>query len=89
VVQFFNAAGVTRCSWILLPISRLPGCWILPYAPGGIVADYLRHPEEPVNLTLETMLAAAGGYVAQGQSQAAETYLSAVNGALDALEAEA
>lgn len=45
----------------------------------GIVADYYRHPNAPLNLALETMLIAADHALLLQDFQGAERYLEAVN----------
>jgi hypothetical protein len=52
----------------------------------GVVADYLRHPDEPVNQSLETWLAAAEAYLRQGQFDPAEQAIEMVNQSLDEQE---
>ena len=51
----------------------------------GIVADYLRHPSAPENVTLETLLVSADEHLRSGEYAEAEKLLEAMNGALDAL----
>lgn len=52
----------------------------------GIVADYLRHPETPLHVVLELMLANAGEALVEGRYPQVEQHLFAVNAVLDALE---
>ncbi len=52
----------------------------------GILADYLRRPDAPANLALETLLIAAGDDLLAGLYTAAEAKLLAANAVLDALE---
>jgi hypothetical protein len=85
-VEFFDM--VRRYQQLLDPSAYFLTAWLVDterMREEGIVADYLRHPDGLINLTFETMLVAAGGYVAQGQSESAEAYLSAIREALDAL----
>jgi hypothetical protein len=49
----------------------------------GIVADYLRHPEEPVNQALETLLAAANTAWLKKDYSNVERLLTALNAVLD------
>jgi len=50
----------------------------------GVFADYIRHPNAPDNIALETMLAAAGQALNAGDNDRASALLGAVNAALDA-----
>lgn len=52
----------------------------------GIVADYLRHPETPLHVVLELMLANAGEALVEGRYPQVEQHLFAANAVLDALE---
>jgi hypothetical protein len=49
----------------------------------GIVADYLRRPSEPENISIELLLVAANGEYLAGRYLDAERYLQAANAALD------
>jgi hypothetical protein len=53
----------------------------------GIVADYLRHPQQPVNQYIESVLIQADQRLRAGDYLKAEKALSAVNGLLDQMEA--
>jgi hypothetical protein len=50
----------------------------------GITADFVRHPTELLNVTLETMFVAADRAIDQGDHAQAEALLSAVDAVLDA-----
>jgi hypothetical protein len=50
----------------------------------GLLADFIRHPDGPNNITLETMLIAAGQALNAGDYMRTSTLLDSVNGALDA-----
>ena len=50
----------------------------------GLLADFIRHPDGPVNITLETMLVAAGQALNAANYDRASALLDAVNAALDA-----
>jgi len=49
----------------------------------GIVADFLRHPAEPENIALETLLVEADAELRAGSYGQVSTYLKAVNAVLD------
>jgi hypothetical protein len=51
----------------------------------GIVADYLRHPNELENRALEALLVSAGGHLEVGEYTQADRILQAVNATLDGL----
>lgn len=55
----------------------------------GIVADYVRHPSEPENLALETLLVEADAALRAGDYAGADRMLRAVNAVLDAYAAGA
>ncbi|MBI3359986.1 MAG: hypothetical protein HY023_02635 [Chloroflexi bacterium] len=48
----------------------------------GIVADYVRHPDAPENVALETMLVEASGAIAAGDFARAEWLIASVNAVL-------
>ena len=50
----------------------------------GLLADYIRHPDGPDNITLETMLVAAGQALNAGDYERTGALVDGVNGALDA-----
>jgi hypothetical protein len=53
----------------------------------GIVADYLRQPDGPGSLALETLLAETGAALGQGEYAEVRRNLAAVNSVLDGVEA--
>lgn len=55
----------------------------------NIVADYLRHPSQPANLALETMLNTAGVYLQQADYERVEELLTAIRAVLNASAAQA
>jgi hypothetical protein len=54
----------------------------------GIVADYLRHPSSPTNVTLETLLVAAYDQLRAGNYDEAERLVETVDQALSRLAPE-
>jgi hypothetical protein len=83
---------VRRYQQALDPSAYFLTAWLLDgreMRSREIVADYLRHPDEPLNLALEAMLAAAGEHLRLGQYPQAGRLLHAVQRALSALEAGA
>ncbi len=56
-------------------------------ADRGIVADFLRKPQRPENIALETMLITADAYLRAGNYAQSEAVLLAANAVLDLLEA--
>jgi hypothetical protein len=50
----------------------------------GLLADFVRHPDGPANITLETLLVAAGQSLNAAEYNRAGALLDSVNGALDA-----
>jgi hypothetical protein len=49
----------------------------------GVIADFVRHPDAPENIALETMLAGAGEAIRAQRFEEAESLLLAVNAVLD------
>ena len=86
-VQFYDT--VRRYQQRLDPSAYFLTAWLVDTTAmrkAGIVADYLRHPDQPINLALETMLADAGEDIHLGEYRAAESTISAVNAVLQAEE---
>ena len=86
-VQFYDA--VRRYQQALDPSAYFLTAWLLDTAEmrqRGIVADYLRHPAQPANLALETLLASAAEDLVDGRYRQAEQVIAAVNAVLDALQ---
>ena len=80
---------VRRYQQLLDPSAYFLTAW-LPGAEQmrqrGIVADYLRHPEDPENISLEAMLVEADRDLRAGNYVEAEKTLAQINIALDELE---
>jgi hypothetical protein len=55
----------------------------------GIVADYLRHPIDPENITIETMLVIADQNLRSGNYPEVERLLASADAALDGIASEA
>jgi len=89
-VQFYNT--MRRYQQRLDPSAYYLTTW-LPDSEAmrqrGIVADYLRHPTSPENVSLETLLVAADAQLRLGHYPEAEVILRAVHRALDTLPQEA
>lgn len=82
-VAFYDT--VRRYQQILDPSAYFMTAWIpdgVQIRERGIVADYLRHPETPENIALETMLVAADADLRSGSFEAVERLLEAVNAVL-------
>jgi hypothetical protein len=87
-VEYFDT--VRRYQQSLDPSAYFRTAWLLDnqqMRERGIVADYLRRPIEPENISIELLLSAASEQLAAGFYAEADRYLLAVNRALDALEA--
>jgi hypothetical protein len=68
------------------PLAYFLTAWVPDTAEAvrrGLVADYVRLPDSPENVALETMLAAAERALEAGQYDRAETLLNSVNAVLD------
>lgn len=79
-VMFFDA--VRRYQELLDPSAYFLTAWLLgitEMSEQGIVADYLRHPSNPENIALETMLVAADQELRAGDYAASESLLESVN----------
>lgn len=71
------------------PSAHFRTAWLLDnkeMRKRGIVADYLRHPNSPENLALETLLVSAGDHLLAGQLDETDANVAAVNAALGAWE---
>jgi hypothetical protein len=73
----FDQSAYFRTAWLL---------WNEEMRSRGIVADYLRRPEAPENLGLETLLVGAHQRFLQGDYSGAQNFLDAVNASLEVLE---
>ena len=86
-VQFYDT--VRHYQQSLDPSAYFLTAWLVDTVKmrqEGIVSDYLRHPDKLINLTLETMLAAAGEDIHRGQYRSTEILITAVNAVLSAQE---
>ncbi len=84
-VRFYDTAR--RYQQALDPSAHFLTAWLLDneqMRQRGIVADYLRHPDQPENLALETMLASSNQHLRDGDFASAESLLDAANLVLDA-----
>jgi hypothetical protein len=89
-VNFFDA--VRRYQELYDPSAYYLTAWMVDgkqMRERRIVADYLRHPSRDENLTLETMLNAAGESLQGGDYVAVRDRLAAVNATLDAAASKA
>jgi hypothetical protein len=80
---------VRRYQQMLDPSAYFQVAWLLDnqkMRQQGIVGDYLRHPSAPVNVALETLLAAANQHLLAGNYGEAETLLQAIQDELNELE---
>lgn len=83
-VLFYDT--LRRYQEMLDPSAYFRTAWLLnspEMRTRGIAADYLRHPSDPANLTLETMLGAASRAVMGRDFVTAEQIIAAVNAVLD------
>lgn len=79
---------VRRYQRALDPSAYFRTAWLLSneeMRKQGIVADYLRRPALPENVSIETLLAAASEHLIAGQYVETGRYLEAINAALDVL----
>jgi hypothetical protein len=86
-VQFFDT--LRRYQLTLDPSAYFLTAWLVTISDieaHDAEAEYLRHPDEVENLTLETMLAMASDYLWQGQFTEAQHLLDAVNHTLIQVE---
>ncbi len=83
-VAFYNT--VRRYQQILDPSAYFLNAWI-PDADlmrqRGIVADYLRHPDAPENVAIETLLVSADESLLNGDYERMDRTLQAINAMLD------
>jgi hypothetical protein len=87
-ITFFDT--LRRYQEILDPSAYFRTAWLLDgeqMRQRSITADYLRHPNTPENLALETMLIAAGEDLDHPPYPQANELLDTVNLVLDAIEA--
>lgn len=86
-IAYFNVMRTYQ--ELLDPSAYFRSAWLLDNSEmrkKGIVADYLRHPSEPDNLALETMLIAANQDWQALNSTGEEKMLAAVNAVLTGVE---
>jgi hypothetical protein len=86
-VAFFDT--VRRYQQAFDPSAYFLTAWLLDIdelLEDGITADYVRHPAEPENLALETLLVAADQALRAGDFEATEELLETVNLVLDGVE---
>jgi hypothetical protein len=83
---------VRRYQQLLDPSAYFQVAWLLDQKKmrqQDIVADYLRHPSEPQNVALETLLVAANEHLLAGNFSETEKILLAVQEELDEIELSA
>lgn len=81
--------SVRRYQQLLDPSAYFRTAWLLDnktMRERGIVADYLRHPNAPSNLALETLLITANQQMTDQHYSDADQTLNIVNSVLDAIE---
>jgi len=86
-VDYYNT--LRRYQQLLDPSAYFLTAWIVngkEMRARGITADYMRHPSDMNNLTLETMLQSAGDNLHSSNYTEAEKLISAINLVLAALE---
>jgi len=74
--QVYDPSAFFRTAW--LPSGK-------DMRARGIVADYLRHPDSPINRQLETLLVQAGELLISGQYREAEDVLESIQNSLEAV----
>lgn len=80
---------IRRYQQILDPSAYFLTAWLITLEDlqsQDIAADYLRHPSQPENLTIETMLIAAQDALLESDFKTTRDILEAVNTSLDRLE---
>ena len=86
-VTYFDT--LRRYQQLLDPSAYFRTAWLMDnktMRERGIVEDYLRHPNSPSNLALETMLITASVHLADQQFSDAAQILAAINSVLDGIE---
>ena len=86
-VQFYDT--VRRYQRLFDPSAYFQTAWLpdaKPMREQGIVADYLRHPDTPLNIYLETMLVGADANLRAGNYSAVSQTLKTVGLMLDVLQ---
>ncbi|OGO34958.1 MAG: hypothetical protein A2Z16_01610 [Chloroflexi bacterium RBG_16_54_18] len=88
-VGFFET--VRRYQQLLDPSAYFLTAWLPDgkmMREQGLVADYLRRPSTPQNLTLEVMLVAADEAIQNGEFASVERILQSINTVLDSVQEE-
>jgi hypothetical protein len=78
-----------RYQQILDPSAYFRTAWLLDTVEmrnRDILADYYRHPSEPANIALETLMIAASDEISAASFNEADTKLAAVNAVLEAID---
>ncbi len=86
-VSYFDT--LRRYQQLLDPSAYFRTAWLLDgreLREKNITADWLRHPNQPANLALETMFISASDALLNGQAGEAQDFLSAINQVLDGVE---
>jgi hypothetical protein len=86
-VSYFDT--LRRYQRLLDPSAYFRTAWLLEgntMRAANVVADWLRHPSQPANLALETMLISASDAMVNGQTAEAQELLRIVNLVLDGVE---
>lgn len=86
-IEFYDT--VRRYQQRLDPSAYFLTAWLPPaeeMRERGIVADFLRHPEEPANLALEALLVDADAHLRAADYDRTSALLEAVNAALEGFE---
>lgn len=86
-VELFDA--IRRYQQFLDPSAYFLTAWLVTFSDlesQDIAADYLRHPSQPENLTIETLLISAQDALMESDFKTTRAILEAVNTSLDRLE---
>jgi hypothetical protein len=86
-VRFYDT--VRRYQHLLDPSAYYATAWLpdpKTMRDRGITADFLRHPSEPENTAIETLLVAANGHLLEGDYPEVERLLDMANAAMDEIE---
>ncbi len=86
-VQLFDT--IRRYQQMLDPSAYFLTAWLVTlsdFQSRDIAADYLRHPSQPENLTIENLLISAQESLVEGRFDVVRDILEAVNAVLDGLE---
>ena len=88
-LSIFFFESVRSYQQLLDPSAYFLSAWLVDlseFQSRDIAADYLRHPSQPENLALETLLISAHQNVLEDKYSEARHFLMAVNAVLDRLE---